>query len=596
MNGIRQCIGVEVNMGSIQARKKQLRRRIIGFFLFLAVLIIAALLVFFLPTSKKMDAAVYFQNKMSEAGASGEDALLEEDGLAVVLEDYVDARKALRRDEKIYFNYDMVREKITTRFYLDEEESRMLYTMPDETWEIPENCSYYLTKAGKVECGSTLAFRENGTWYLSAELLAGKINLEYIEGEEGKHILVHYRWEETRMAVVKKNTKLRVRGHRKGLVLTALQEGSMIRVLSEEGKWSMAVSEDGFIGYLPSSCMETPQDILLQRDFEADVYESLQLDEKLNLIWHQTGNLDSNSFLKQDAADVTGANVISPTWFFMSDNEGSFESLAQKSYVTQAHKMGMQVWGLVSNFSADVSSAQVFASTKARNKLAEGLIKEAKKCGIDGINVDFEYITEESGYGYVQFVRELSVLCRQEGLILSVDVPVPMSFNRQYDRGELGVYCDYVIIMGYDEHYVGSAAGSVASITFEEEGIKEMLRLVPANKVVSGVPFYSRIWKTMPDASAPDGVSSRLIGMNGADEEIEANKAEKQWDDETAQYYASWTDPEDDGLCEIWMEEEESVRRKAELVSKYSLGGIAEWALGFERSSIWDVISQAIEE
>ena len=248
----------------------------------------------------------------------------------------------------------------------------------------------------------------------------------------------------------------------------------------------------------------------------------------------------------------------------------------------------------MSNFSADVNTATLLASTQARRKMVNYLVDEALRLGIEGINLDFEYIREECGYSYVQFVRELSIACRKNQLVFSIDVPVPMDFNLHFNRKELGTVADYIIIMGYDEHYVGSeTAGSVASIGFEENGIIGTLEDVPAEKIISGVPFYTRIWYTVTDAEGTTHVNSEAIGMDTVDRTLETYGVTPVWDEETAQYYAAWT-TEDGVLCEIWMEEEESLARKARLVSRYGLGGIAAWVLGFERSSVWEVLSKNI--
>ena len=582
-------------MNSTEKRRKQLRRRLIIAGLIFLLVIAAILYRKFRPNPQIMDPAEYFQREMQLAGAEGEDAVLSEGEIAVVLEDRIDPRKSLLRDGSLYLNYSIVRENITTRFFLDEERDQLLYTMPEETWQIPIDSSTYLTESGEQKWEKEIVVRRNGILYLSAEFLAQKINLEYLISEDLTHVLVHYKWGDTKTCRAKRKTRMRSLPTYKAARLTDVPASSCLRYLSEEGKWILAVSEDGFIGYVPASRMEV-QTEEITREFTGDVYESISLGERVNLVWHQIDVAEMNANLKEDTQEVTGVNVISPTWFMLSDNYGNFDSFADHSYVEQAHKMGYQIWGLVNNFSPDVSSAQIFASNEARGRLAEGLTAEALEYDLDGINVDLEAIRSEAGYGYVQFVRELSVLCRKNGLILSIDVPVPMDFNWYYNRTELGVYCDYVIVMGYDEHYYGSDAGSVASISFEENGIINTLKTVPAGKIISGVPFYTRIWKTITHEDGNTEVTSRLATMDSAAEAVKKNGAEPEWNEDTAQYYASWTDPEDGGFCEVWLEEEESIARKAELVSTYQLGGIAAWVLGDERSSIWDVISKSIAE
>ncbi|MFR8549121.1 MAG: glycosyl hydrolase family 18 protein [Lachnospiraceae bacterium] len=298
--------------------------------------------------------------------------------------------------------------------------------------------------------------------------------------------------------------------------------------------------------------------------------------------------------LKKDISGMSGVNVISPTWYYLSDNEGGVLSYADASYVKRAHKKGLQVWALISNFSEDVSTTALLASRTARQNVQNYLISQALELGFDGINIDFEGIAQEAGYDYVQFLRELSILCRKNQIILSVDVPVPMDFSKHYNRAELGAVCDYVIMMGYDEHYAGSeVAGSVASMDFEITGIENMLGEVPKEKLVSAIPFYSRIWytKTLEDGSTE--VTSEAVSMEYAEQVVAEQGAEKVYDASTGQQYAEWTDQEG-RLCQIWLEDEDSVRARAALIKQYDLAGIAAWVLGNEKDSVWVVISEEI--
>lgn len=301
-----------------------------------------------------------------------------------------------------------------------------------------------------------------------------------------------------------------------------------------------------------------------------------------------------NSQFAEDTADVTGVNVISPTWYFLADSEGEITSFADADYVKAAHKKNMQVWALISNFSADVDSTTLLASRAARQKVQNYLIGQAKEIGFDGINIDFEGIAQEAGCDYVQFIRELSILCRKNGIILSVDVPVPMDFSKYYNREELGNVCDYVIMMGYDEHYAGSdIVGSVASMDFEETGIQNMLTEVSKDKLISAIPFYTRLWYTETLADGTANVTSEAYSMDNIEALLTEKGVTATYDESTGQQYAEWTDS-DGKFCQVWLEDENSIAARAALVSKYELSGIAEWVLGREQSWVWDVISKNI--
>ena len=279
------------------------------------------------------------------------------------------------------------------------------------------------------------------------------------------------------------------------------------------------------------------------------------MDSKVNMVWHQVTSTDANAYFADATANMTGVNVISPTWFYLTDTSGNIASIASADYVSQAHEKGLQVWGLIDNFTQEVSTTETLSSTAARQNIISQLIQ-----------------------------RELSIECHKNNLVLSVDNPVPEDFTSHYDRAEQGRVVDYVIIMGYDEHYVGSEAGSVASLPWVEQGIQDTLDEVPAERVINAIPFYTRLWKT-----TGGNVTSEAIGMDQAQQTIADNNVETYWDKTTSQNYGKYDI--DNSTYQIWLEDAQSVAEKVKLVSKYDLAGVSAWKLGFENNGIWQVIS-----
>ena len=146
-------------------------------------------------------------------------------------------------------------------------------------------------------------------------------------------------------------------------------------------------------------------------------------------------------------------NVIAPTWFATSDNNGSISSLASYDYVDKAHSMGLQVWGLCDDFSPDMKIGNVLGRTSRRERLEKNLIAEAIKYSLDGINIDFENVKSKNGTDFIQFIRELGIMCRNNGIILSIDNYPPANYSAYYAREEQAAVADYVITMAYDEYY-----------------------------------------------------------------------------------------------------------------------------------------------
>ena len=358
--------------------------------------------------------------------------------------------------------------------------------------------------------------------------------------------------------------------------------------MEELENWVQVATVDGYIGYIEKKKVSAAQVVTQDRNFQAEAYSYLTMEQPVNLAWHQVTNTDANANLANDTANVSGVNVISPTWLSVIDNNGNISSIASSDYVALAHERGMQVWGLVDNFNENVQTTTLLSNTAARQNLIAQLRDTALSVGMDGINVDFEYLSEDVGPHFLQFLRELSIECHKNGLILSVDNPVPEDFTSHYDRAEQGKVVDYVIIMGYDEHYVGSAeAGSVASLPWVEKGVQDTIAEVPAERTILAIPFYTRLWKTSGGA-----LTSEAIGMDYAQNVIANNQAEIFWDGSVGQNYSTF---ESEGATyQIWLEDAASIKAKVTLVNTYGLAGVAAWSLGFENSSIWQTISETL--
>ena len=482
-------------------------------------------------------------------------------------------------DGQVYLPVDWVDEAVNERFYWDEENSQLIYTLPDQI--------VYANEETMGSSGKPLLVQQDGTVWLLSSLVSAYTNvrIETFDTDGVHRIFVDTTWEPQQLAKVKKNTALRIRGGVKSALITEVPSGAEVTVLEQLENWSRVRTEDGQVGYLPNRRLKETEAKTLVSTFQEPEYTSISMDEPVMLVWHQVTNLSANQAMQTLISATKGVNVIAPTWFMLTDNSGNYESLADKNYVDQAHAMGMQVWAVLDNFNKgdNVQSEVLFASTAARKKLIASLMKDAQTYGFDGINLDVEGIKASAGPHYVQFIRELSVDCRKAGLVLSIDSYVPASYSAFYNWAEQGRVADYVVMMGYDEHFAGGEAGSVASIGYERQGIMDLLKQVPKEKLISAIPFYTRIWKE--DAS---GTSSQSVGISSAKEWVETNQVELYWQEDLGQYYGEL---EKDGVnYEIWMEEERSLELKMQLIRDNGLAGVACWRLGLEPADVWDVV------
>ena len=515
------------------------------------------------PSDTRMEFADYYHTGEGEA--------------ALILQDTISEAKGKIVDGRAYLPYSVITNEMGGRFYWDKESEKMLYTTATDTLEIkPEDTAY--TIAGQTKQQDYILVKEIGEeFYIALDFVEQYMPIQGEVYDKPDRIVVSYKWGDINTVSVSKDTEVRYQGGIKSPILSDVKKGDTLILLEEMENWSRVMTTDGIDGYVEKKNLEKPQttELSYTGEYKED-YSSLTREHKINLAWHQVTSEAANAALGETIQNMAGVHVISPTWFSVTANEGTISSLASADYVNEAHSRGMEVWGLIDNFNPDVSTLETLSSRSSREHIIQKLLEEAQRVALDGINVDFEALTEEEAPHFIQFVRELSVVCRANNLVLSVDNPVPQ-FTGFYNRKEQGIVADYVIIMGYDEHTTGSEeAGSVASLPFVKEGIEKTLQEVPKEKVINGIPFYTRLWTESNNGT----LSSEVMTMDAASQYIQENGIEVYWEKETAQNYGELLT--DNGTQKIWLEDEQSIEEKMKLISQYELAGVASWKLGFD--------------
>ena len=515
-------------------------------------------------------------------------------------------------DGQYYIEYSVVHDRINKRFYWDPNENVLLYTLPGGSVSVEVGSKEYTDITEKKSEDYVILKTEGRTAYIALPFIQTYTNMEYAvyDDPSPSRAVITSEWGEVRMASIKRDTQIRYQGGVKSPILTDVQKSDKVTVLEDEDDWMKVGTEGGFIGYVRTGDLRDIATETISREFEEPVYTNISKPYTINMAWHNVSNLDANSFVLETIAGTKGLTTIAPTWFSLADTEGNVSSIADASYVNYAHQSNIEVWAVLRDFHGGISSYEetyeVLSYTSKRTRVINQVIAEALQSGVDGINLDFELISADCGEHYVQFVRELSVKCRQNGLVFSVDNYVPQPYNSHYDLEEQGAVADYVMIMGYDEHTDGSyQAGSVASVGYLEDGITEALKMVPAEKLVAGIPFYTRLWFETPKsedelaeeagteaASYPNNVTSYAYGMDEAADIVSASGAQTEWDDTTKQNYAQWE--ADGGVYKIWLEDSRSLEEKLKVVKANGLAGVAEWSLDMESSGIWDLILQYV--
>lgn len=507
--------------------------------------------------------------------------------VAILLQNELVSSRAFVENGELYVDYEFVKNSLNDRFYWDNNENILIYTTPTDIIKANVGSQeYYVTKV-KKNMEYTIVKAEGAKVYVALDFVKNYSNIEYKYYESPNRVCITNEWDiDENVATLKKDVKIRLEKNIKSDILYDCKASTEVVVLDKGGSWSKVITEDGFFGYVKTSSLTKQTTKTLKNDYVEPEYTNIHKDSTINMAWHMVTAKASNSQLMDLITPAKGLNVIAPTWFRLSDNEGNMTSLADSTYVERAHMVGIEVWAVVDDQSAESDNKQIFNYTSKREKIINQLIASAIEYGIDGINVDFEYIAKENADDYIQFLRELSVKCRINGIVLSVDDKVPEASNSYYNIEEQGRIVDYVIMMGYDEHWgADSGAGSVASLPWVTSGIETMVSKVSSEKVILAIPFYTRIWE---EDALGNVVSCSSVDMTTAMTTLTNNGITPVWVENVGQYYGEY--PTGDTTIRIWLEEAKSIEEKLKLIGQYGLAGVAEWRIGLESNELWNTI------
>lgn len=514
--------------------------------------------------------------------------LTDENSVALIQNGELLEEQAVLIGGEPYAAYTYVESQLNSCFYWDEETKGILLTTSGGVQTLlPGDAAVAKTPGGQP----AVQQESDGTVYISLDVVKEYIDLDYAYYSDPNRVVIRNEWDGVEQATVQSDTaQVRQKGGIKSLILADVQKGDTLLYLENLDNWCKVMTADGYTGYIQTEDISEPEAIEA-RTAKKDSYERITRDHKINLVWHQSTSTESNDAMAEMTAEMTGVNVISPTWFSVTDETGTISSLASADYVKLAHEAGREVWGLIDNFNEAFDETTDLAYASVRSRIIEQLLAEAASCGMDGINVDFENLKEAGIPHYLQFLRELTSAAHAQNLVVSVDTPVPQAYTMYYQRGEQARFVDYMIVMAYDEHFAGSEeAGSVSSLPFVQQAVEEMTRVMPADQVICGIPFYTRVWTEKFGQSA---ITSEVLGMDGAKNYAKENQMTETWDASLGQNVA--TVETSDARYTIWMEDEQSMEEKLKVIQSADLAGVAEWKLGFECADVWSLISKYIE-
>ena len=491
-------------------------------------------------------------------------------------------------DGIIYMSMNDIDNYFDKYIYLEKETNEIVTTYQDKIASIGFE-SNKITINGSVKKINARAITENEIYYLPISEMLDVYNIELKNIENTNTITLDSLDRKQVKATLKSNVSVKSQGKFLSRIVDKAEKGSTVIVISEtESGWSKIRTENGKIGYVKTSKLEN---VAIVRE---EKVEQKQISGKVNMFWDYFSQWVQAP--NRSGQKIEGVNVVSPSFFYLDENSGNLNENvgnAGKAYIDWAHSNGYKVWPMISNAEAGIKiTSNILNSYTKRQNLIQSIVEKCALYDIDGINVDFENMYEEDKEEFSRFIIELMPRMQEMGIVVSVDVTAPdgaPNWSMCYDRNVIGDVADYLVFMAYDQY--GSSdtkAGTTAGFNWIETSLKKIIEYdeVDTEKIILGIPFYTREWTVAQDGTA----KSKVVSMINI--KIPTN-VEKQWNDTLKQYYMEYKSGKN--TIKMWIEDGTSIKEKVSLVTKYNLGGTSCWRKDMETSNVWSIIKEELE-
>ena len=462
--------------------------------------------------------------------------------------------------------------------------STKIASLPIDSKQIQVNSSNTTIKAGAIIIDEVA--------YVPISELDEVYNIKatYVESEDLVYIDSLDREQQT--ATLKKDSSIKYKPTIISATLAKAKQGDTLTIANRSdypvpNGWTRVRTENGTLGYIQTSKLNEFKTIREKSE------EKAKIEGPISLAWDYYSEYVS---APTRTGKITGVNVVSPSFFYMTkySTTNVYENVGNEgiAYVNWAHGNGYQVWPMFTNSNMSETS-KMLSDYKSRETVINQIINYIKQYNLDGINIDFEGMYETDKDNFSRLLIEIRPRLNEIGAVLSVDVTAPdgaPEWSLCYDRYTIGKVADYVMFMAYDQYGVSATkAGTTAGHNWVEANVKKFLgqEEVKAEKIILGIPFYTRVWK-----ESNGNVTSNVVNIGNVNNVIPSN-ATKTWDEDLQQYYVEYT--RGGATYKIWVEDEKSIEAKLDLVSKYNLGGAAYWEYDRATNSIWNLIESKIK-
>lgn len=491
---------------------------------------------------------------------------------------------------EILVRYEVIKQFIDPYIYYDEARYKVIISTKDRVVNMTEDS--LVAELNKKDLHlDTASQRHDGYLYVpvSPFLYMWNISVKYLEQNDIVIIEFLRNFDHTATVNIADAQLRKGPSIKEPVYVSNVPADQVLYVNRVLGDWTYLMTSEGVAGYIETKFLDikvtSKQPVVVRYE-----QKKLYLPEYVVLSWHYVHS--SSVTYVPYYADV---NVLSPTFFTVIDEKGNIASSASMKYMENARKRGYTVWPLINNvFGKKGQISEVLADSEARRHVIDQILTYAYIYKFDGINIDFENLYLSDKDNLTQFMRELVPLAHQMNLAVSIDVGVPggsEAYSRCYDHEELGKVADYVMVMTYDQYWSAhETGGSQAQLSWVEENVGKTLKLIEPDKLVLGIPAYTRLWKTDSEGKV---TLDKTLTADQVVKLVEEKQLTPVWEEErdgyiSGQYYIEYI--EDGELYRAWIEDDASAREKAALAAKYNLRGVCIWMMSQTNKTVWEAI------
>jgi len=282
--------------------------------------------------------------------------------------------------------------------------------------------------------------------------------------------------------------------------------------------------------------------------------------------------------------NIKKIDVAIPEWFHLK-RDMTISSDKQIEIDTFIQENGVKEMPLINNIINEDWDGQIvhnmISSQEKRSRFVKELAALVKSGGYYGINIDFENLDSKDKNAYTEFIKELCSNFHNSGYYVSVDLP-PNS-NDTYDYKAISGYCDYLIIMLYDEHYSTGTPGPIASQKWFETQLNSVIPYIPKDKMVAALGNYGYDW-TMKSSNPAKSITY-LEALN-----ISVKKNKKIiWDPNKLNPHYTYKDGVNNHT--VWFLDSVTFYNELKYSIEKGIPNIALWRLGSEDQKIWDFVN-----